>query len=348
MKGDLERDLDDILERTRDDFEAFRGARLYVTGGTGFVGSWLLESFAHANARLALGARAVVLSRDPESFAMQVPHVAHDSAITFLRGDARDKMPDGSFDAILHIATPASAKVNDDTPNLMVDTIVDGTRRVLELAAQSGPIPLLLTSSGAVYGRQPRELSRIEESYTGAPDPLDSRNAYHEAKRLSELQCAIAAKSGTQAKIARLFAFVGPYLPLDRHFAIGNFIRDAMAGQTIEILGDGAPIRTYMYGADMTSWLWRILARGQPARAYHVGSEDLVDIKTTADIVSRAVYPHATVVVRGEPAPLRLPERYAPSTARTREELGLAQWTPLDESIRRTIAWHRGDAQIVT
>jgi len=339
----LERDLDEILERCADDFNQLRGQRIFVTGGTGFVGSWLLESFAHANRRLALGAQAVVLTRDPEAFERAVPHVAADAAVAFVRGDVRDlRAVTGTFDGIIHAATPASAKINEDEPELMIDTVVEGTRRVLELARRSGSIPLLLTSSGAVYGRQPPELLLVDETYTGAPDPLDPRNAYHEAKRLSELLCAIAGRpGGIQPKIARLFAFVGPYLPLDRHFAIGNFMRDALDGKTIEILGDGTPVRTYLYAGDMTAWLWRVLVRGANARAYNVGSERAVDIREAAAAVASAVDPPGTVVVRGTPVAGKVPTRYACATARARTELDLAEWTSFEEALRRTLEWHR-------
>jgi len=338
----LARDLDDIVERNADDFEALRGARLFVTGGTGFVGSWLLESFVWANARLALGARLVVLTRDPEAFARNSPHLASDP-ISFFAGDVREPIAiAGSFDAVIHAATPASAQINAATPEVMLGTIVDGTRRVLEVARRSGAIPFLLTSSGAVYGRQPPDLTLVDETYGGAPDSLDPGNAYHEGKRVAELLGAIAARhEHLQTKVARLFAFAGPYLPLDRHFAIGNFIGDALAHRPIRIGGDGTPVRTYLYAADMTSWLWRVLVRGQILRPYNVGSEHTVDIRETARTVAAAADPPLAYTVAGTPLPGRLPDRYAPSTARARAELGLLEWTPLEESIRRTLAWNR-------
>ena len=338
----LQRDLDEILERSRDDFETLRGARLYVTGGTGFVGSWMLESFVWANQRLALGARACVLTREADAFSRRVPHVGNDATVTLVVGDVREAARvGGTFDAIVHAATPASAKMNAETPHIMVDTIIDGMRHTLDLAARSGAIPVLLTSSGAVYGRQPLDVRNVHETYLGAPDQLDPANAYHEAKRLSELQLAIGAReSGIGAKVARLFAFVGPYLPLDRHFAIGNFIRAAIAAQTIEILGDGTPLRSYLYAGDMTSWLWRVLARGESGRAYNIGSERSVSIAETARVVAACVEPTGSIALRGVPTGA-VPERYVPSTQRARDELGLAEWTSLEESIRRTIAFAR-------
>jgi len=339
----LQRDLEEIVERNADDFAELRGMRLFITGGTGFVGSWLLESLVYANARLALGLRAVVLTRDPAAFAKTSPHLREEPSLTFVRGDVRNfPAVDGSFDAIVHAATPASATIDDVTPLSMIEIVVDGTRRVLELAERNAGIPVLLTSSGAIYGRQPPEMPLVDESYAGAPDPLDPRNAYHEAKRLSELLCAAANAAGTiRAKIARLFAFVGPYLPLDRHFAIGNFIRDALAGRTIEVLGDGTPVRTYQYAGDLTSWLWRILVRGVPSCAYNVGSERTISIEQTAAAVAMAAGKPGDYVVRGTANPTVLPARYACSTLRARTELGLDSWTPLEDALGRTLAWHR-------
>ncbi|MFY9781561.1 MAG: NAD-dependent epimerase/dehydratase family protein [Candidatus Baltobacteraceae bacterium] len=336
-------DLDAIVERNADDFELLRGARLFVTGGTGFVGSWLLESFAWANRRLALDASAVVLTRHPGAFGGAAPHLLADPAISLRRGDLGDAGALwGTFDAIIHAATATAAGPSGLTPQTIIETTVDGTRRVLDLARRNGSIPFLFTSSGAVYGRAPASLERFEERCLAAPDPLQPRFAYHEAKRLAELLCAAdVERAGLQAKIARLFAFVGPYLPLERNFAIGNFIADVLAGRTIEVSGDGTAVRSYLYAADLATWLWRILARGKPARAYNVGSERPYSIAEVAGIVAAAGQASSEVTVRAVPAPASQLERYVPDTQRARTELGLGETVSLEAGIRRTIDWHR-------
>jgi dTDP-glucose 4,6-dehydratase len=335
-------DLNGVIEDAEPDIALFRDARLYVTGGTGFVGTWFLASLVHANERLGTSIRADVLTRDPDAFARRSPVIAHAPGITLIRGDVRNSAPAGPYDAVVNAATPASAALNEQHPAEMIDTIVAGQRATLAVAERSGAIPFLFTSSGAIYGPQPADLIRIPEEYTGGPDPLAPRAAYHEAKRLAELFGAIAvAAGGPSVRVGRLFTFVGPYLPLGTHFAAGNLIRDALADGPIVITGDGTAVRSYLYAADMTAWLWAILARGAPGRAYNVGSEQAVSIAELAHAVSRVSGRDPHIEVRGRADALRPVDRYVPSTARAREELGVRVRTPLDEALRRTLHWHR-------
>lgn len=336
-------DLDHVLQHAAPAFESLREANLFITGGTGFFGTWLLETFAHANARLNLNARATVLSRDPDAFRKKLPHLAHEKSLSWLRGDVKDfAFPDGRFSHVVHAATEASAKLNAENPLAMFDTIVLGTRRTLDFTRASGARSFLLTSSGAVYGRQPHGLTHVPETYTGAPDPLVPGSAYGEGKRAAEQLCALYAKHfGLEPRIARCYAFVGPHLPLDAHFAIGNFIRDGLRGGPLKISGDGTPWRSYMYAADLSVWLWTILHRGQPARPYNVGSEEALTIADAARAVAHAFTPAPPVEIAQPPKPGQPAERYVPSTARARTELGLKTLIDLPEAARSSINWHQ-------
>ncbi len=344
----LAADLDHVVGHMRPLRENLQGARLFITGGTGFIGCWLLESLAWANDRLGLGAEALVLTRNPEAFARKAPHLARRPDIRFQAGDVRDfAFPDARFSHVIHAATAASATLNDEHPGVMLDTIVTGTRRALDFSAQCGAKQFLLTSSGAVYGRQPASLAHVAEDYAGGPDVSNPQSAYSEGKRMSELLCAIHARQhGLEVKVARIFALVGPYLPLDIHFAMGNFIRDALAGGPIKVNGDGTPYRSYLYAADLAIWLWTILIRGAGNRPYNVGSRNALSIAQVAEAVSRALPGHAPVEIAQEPLPGQPAARYVPETARAQQELGLREWTPLDEAIRRTAQWHKNRNKI--
>jgi len=343
----LARDLENILERTEPLWQELRGERILITGATGFFGCWLLESFAWANRRLNLDACAVGLSRRPELLAIKAPHLAEDPAISLHAADVRDgDFPKGNFSHCIHAATEASAKLNNEAPQEMFDTIVEGTRRALQFSSTSSVTRFLLVSSGAVYGIQPPKLTHVSEAFEGGPDPLNRASAYAEGKRGAEMLCSLAATPHFATTIARCFAFVGPYMELGAHFAIGNFINDRLHNRPIAVSGDGSAVRSYLYASDLMVWLWTILIKGESCRAYNVGSEEALNIATLAREVAAALPPLVDVHFAATPTHDAPVQRYVPSTARAREVLGLRAEMPLQDSIRRTYAWFEEQAVV--
>jgi len=343
MPNPLSADLDYILECTRDLWEHVRGKRIFVTGGTGFFGCWLLESFCWANDHLDLHASVTVLTRNPGKFALKVPHLAAHPAIQLHVDDVRTfTFPAGGFMYVIHAATAASAQLNFESPLTMLDTIIDGTRHTLDFARQCGSHRFLLTSSGAVYGKQPPEVTHIPEDYPGAPDPLDPRSAYGEGKRLAEHLCVLyAAQFGIQALIARCFAFVGPYLPLDATSAIGNFVCNGLREESIQVRGSGTAYRSYLSTVDLTIWLWTILFNGKSCFPYNVGSDEAITIHDLAKLVADQFTPRPRIEIERQAMNALAGERYIPSIERMRRELGLGPTIGLVEAVRRTIAWSR-------
>jgi nucleoside-diphosphate-sugar epimerase len=344
----LAEDLDVVLARMSGRFEELRGRRIFITGATGFFGCWLLETFAWANEHLRLEARATILTRDSRGFSRRLPHLV-ERGIEIVVGDIRNfAFPPGEFSHVVHCATESSADLNARQPEVMFDTIVEGTRRCLDFAALSGGKKFLLASSGSVYGKQPPDLSHVPEDFAGGPDPLQTDTAYAEGKRAAEMLCTLAANTtGLEPKIARCFAFVGPYMKLDAHFAIGNFIRDHLAGVPIRVNGDGTPLRSYMYASELMIWLWTILFSGQSCRAYNVGSEEAISISDLAHVVAGTGESPTPVEILGTPVPGAPAARYVPSTARAQKELGLRCVVPLRAAIQRTVDWNRSRNALV-
>lgn len=341
-----------VLERTEHLWEPLRGERIFVTGGTGFVGTWFLEALAAANAALRLRTRAIVLTREPSRFRARSPHLAADDAIELLRGNAADfDAPAGTFAFVVHAATERSFVPDRERPLGMLAADRAATERVLEFAATHGTKRMLFTSSGAVYGPSRPGAAPFSETCGFAPDTLDERAAYGESKRLSEYACGAYARAfGFEAIVARLFAFVGPLLPLDEGYAVGNFLADAIAGRDIRINGDGTAVRSYLYAADLAIWLWTLLLRGRAGRAYNVGSPHAITIGDLARLVAKTLAPHVSVRIEGNVSPGAAPSVYLPDTTRAQSDCGLEAWTPLDEALRRTFVTlaHAGRSARIT
>jgi len=314
--------------------------RIFLTGGTGFVGKWLIALWQYADRQLDLGSELVVLSRNPAAFLEAEPHLAAVCGLSLVRGDVRDfEFPSGSFGHVIHAAADVVAP---GAPVETLSTAIDGTRRVLDFAVSSGAKHLLLVSSGAVYGRQPPELEAVSESYAGAPDLASPGSAYGEGKRVAEwLTHTVCRGHDMRFSIARCFAFVGPHLALDKHFAVGNFLRDAMARKEIVVQSDGTSYRSYLYAADLAAWLWAMQLRAPSGAVYNVGSHEAISIGDLAHKVSQVLGSSAGVRIMQSPQPGRLPERYVPDVDLIKKELGLMDPIPLDEAIERTARWHQ-------
>jgi dTDP-glucose 4,6-dehydratase len=336
-------DLDLVLSLTAEFWSRFRGARLFVTGGTGFIGGWLLEVVLHANEVLGSGIEIVALTRNPDRATSRSPHVFDAPDVKLVVGDVTSfDMTLGNIDLCIHAAADAADSAGAADELRVFDVAVTGTRRVLDLAAASGASRVLVISSGAVYGKQPPTLARIPEEFPGAPGTLDASTAYAHGKRAAEwLGCAHARMSGIAVTIARIFALVGPNLPLDGPFAAGNFIRDAVGGEAIEIRGDGRPIRSYLYAADACVWLLSILMSGASQQAYNVGSEQELSVAELAQRIVRANGTDLPIKVCRVPDPGMPAPRYVPATTKARGELGLAEYTSLDAALLKTIKWNR-------
>lgn len=332
-------DLNYILSKTAKSWEQMRNQRVFITGGTGFFGCWLLESFIWANKQLNLNAEAVVLTRNPESFVKKYPQFKNQPGLSFHTGDVRTFTPPaGQFAYVIHAATEVSVAQCDGLA--MLDTIVEGTKHTLDFATRCGAKKILYVSSGAVYGKQPSKVTHISEEFHIQPALHSPNSSYAIGKCTAEHLCALYAKRyGLEIKIARCFAFVGPYLSLTSHHAIGNFINHALEGNPIVINGDGTPYRSYLYAADLAVWLWTILFHGEAIRPYNVGSDEALTIAELAQIISTLSERKLDITVMKHPTVNSEVERYVPDITRAKRELNLTVQLNLKQAIQATYQW---------
>lgn len=345
----LEDDLDYILLHTKGLWKELRNKKIFITGGTGFFGCWLLENFIWANDKLNLNASAVVLTRNPEAFKKRAPYLYNHKAIKFLKGDIKDFVfPKGSFSYLIHCYGYQQAAEEKVRNVSMVNDMLIGTIRVLDFCVKADVKKMLLVSTGAVYGNPPSRMKKIPEDFSDSIDPTYGKGTYHHVRRMMEaLSAAYAEENQFEAKIARCFSFIGPYLPLTGRFAASDFIHDALRQQTIVVKGDGQTVRSYLYMADLMVWLWTILFRGQSCRPYNVGSERPVKIHKLADIFANQSVPPLPVTIQKKSSHGAAPDYYVPNTARARNELNLRQRIMLSAAIKKTMKWYGNKNKIL-
>lgn len=308
-----------------------KSKRIFLTGGTGFFGKSLLEYIKNLDKNTSQRGELCVLSRTPDKFCNDNPELTNIPGLSFIKGDVRDfEFPAGKFGYVIHAATEADSKLIAEKPTEMYSVIVDGTRRVLEMCEKKQVSRVLYVSSGAVYGAQPPDLPNISEDYPCAP-----ADAYEKGKFDAEKLCLA---STTPAVVARCFAFVGPYLPLDKHFAVGNFINNILNNEDINIKGDGTPYRSYMYASDLAEWLWTLLLKGKTNEVYNVGSDKAISIAELAKVIRQySSTGNTRINIAQKAIDGILPSRYVPCIDKAKNELNLKCKVSLTEGIEKTI-----------
>lgn len=332
-------DQEHILRQVGISWLKLKDKNIFITGGTGFIGKWLIGSLLYANKIYSLNCKVTILTRNSRVFRELNEYIANDPAVSFIDNDVRFlTYVNKEYDFVIHAATDVALS---NSPIDTFDVCSLGTRSVLDFSINSNACNFLLLSSGAVYGKQPLELNSISELYNGIPDRISENSAYGLGKISAEWMTLQYGRTyGLNTKIARCFAFVGPYLPMDKSFAIGNFIKDAITSNSIIINGDGSPIRTYLYSADLAVWLWRIILDGDNGDIFNVGGDRQISIEELANLIRNLINSNVEIIVKNKKIKNKLPERYVPDITFAKNKLGLFPTVSLEDSIESTAQWY--------
>lgn len=324
--------------------DSLKNERILITGGTGFMGTWLTELVAFLNDNHNFNVQLYILSTHSHSYAERAPHLARRSDITLIERDIRNltNIPE-DVSWIIHAAATPDSRAHASDPLRTVDVIVEGTNAILEYAARLPDVEKILNiSSGQIYGAQPWDLKGIPETFIGGLDCSAFNAAYPESKRIAETICSIHRNQQRLPIVnARPFAFIGPYQGLDRPWAINNFIRDALLGGPIRILGDGQTVRSYMYPSDMAWWLLNILVQGKVGTSYNVGSPEAITLQELAEKIA-GQFPKPPKIISGlsKDKSLKI-SKFVPAVDLAINSLALKITTNLDTAIKRTILWNQ-------
>lgn len=339
VREDLERVLRTIPEQIQD----LVSSDLVITGATGFVGKWLAGTWLIGAQEFGGRGRLFLTARNPKIILETYDELRGNPRVMLHSSDIRHLEIPKHFAGctLIHGATAASEQLNLQEPDEMIDVVVHGTKKVLAECRRLQAKKFVFLSSGAVYGhRRVGEEPCSEDDRTG-PELSDSRNAYHEAKRLAELLTSIEREElGIEALSLRLFTFVGPYLPLDRHFAVGIFIRQALQDRVIRVESGGGSVRSYQYGADLVRDIVYCTTNDMKFSTYNVGSPDSISIKDLADLVAMKVGDDVRVEILGEDDP-RTTSAYVPSTTRLSKECPYTDTIDLSQGVVRTASFNQ-------
>lgn len=339
----VQEDLAHALDPHVEALSALRGASVTVTGGTGFVGTWLAESLAHLNDAHGFGTSVALLSRSAERFALDHPHLAGREEFRLIKGDVRHA-PDVPRDTtyLLHAAANPDSRFHASHPVETMQTIAEGTAAVLRAAQNCSDLRMVVNlSSALVSGTQPLDVEQLDEEYPGAPATHLASSAYAQAKRYAETLCAaVRSQDRLPVLTVRPFAFVGPFQSLHTPWALNTFLREAMAGGPIRVLGSGRTVRSYLYGSDLALWLLRIAVAGRSGDCINVGSPEAVDLDALARAVALQTEPEPDIVLNSGRGSTPPEDRLVPDVHRA-EQLGLTVSVPLEESLSRTLRWSR-------
>lgn len=341
-------DLELAESKLSDLFINLKNKSIFISGASGFFGRCLLEVLLYLDKKNSLGITIYAVSRDVINFQKKFPLLTSSKIFPIQSDIAELKDFAQKVDYIIHAACDTSAKKLKNAPQKFLEENYQGTLNMLELARRNDGCRFLYLSSGAIYGAQNFDLKLRQESDLSAPDLQKISSVYGEAKRLGETLCSIYSSThGVQTSIARCFSFVGPYMNFDGHYAIGNFIRDVAEQKDVSLNSKTKTYRSYLYSIDLVIWLMRILIASPNNSVFNVGSQKEILITDLAGLVVKTLSSESKIVFSNEEGfNTSSSSCYVPANEKARQELGLEEYTSLEEAIKNTFLWYRNNKNI--
>jgi UDP-glucuronate decarboxylase len=316
------------------DTSTLKDRRVLVTGGAGFIGSWLAEALT------TLGAKVTVLDNLSTGSPKNIEHLLHLPNLRFLRGDVSNLRVEEKYDFLVHAASLPAPDLYVEKP---VETMLSnslGTLNILE-ASRKHNSTVLYTSTSEVYGDA--EVVPTPESYLGRVNSAGIRSSYNESKRFGEALCmAYFRQYGVDVRIARLFNTYGPRLDPNARYArvISRFIIQALSGKPITIHGDGRQTRSFLYISDAVNALLRMMVKeGLKGEVINIGNPNEITILELAQLIKKLTDSKSELEFH-LPRPDD-PRRRCPDISKAKSLLDWEPKTTLEEGLKHTIKWFK-------
>lgn len=303
--------------------------RVLVTGGTGFLGSHLVDRL------LAEGHEVIAMDNLITGSTDNIAHLAGNRNFLFVHHNVTNYIYlKGPLDAILHFASPASPVDYLELPIQTLKVGSLGTHNALGLALAKGA-RFLLASTSEVYGDP--AVHPQPESYWGHVNPIGPRGVYDEAKRFAEaMTMAYHRNHGVETRIVRIFNTYGPRMRLNDGRVVPNFIKQALRGEALTVYGDGDQTRSFCFVSDLVDGIYRLLLSDE-VEPVNIGNPAEITIREFAERINELTGNPAGI--RFEPLPEDDPRQRQPDISKARQLLGWEPRVPLGEGLGRTVAW---------
>jgi len=325
----------EIIANLGEVMDKVAGKTVLVTGGAGFLGSWLCDVLVE------LQANVICLDNLASGLEANVSDLLGKENFKFIRHDiTRPIFFDEDLDVVLHLASRASPFEFQQFPIQILKANTLGIWVALGIAKKH-KARLLYTSTSEIYGNA-TEIPTSEE-YTGNVNPIGARSCYDEAKRCGEsFVAAYRLEHGMDARIARLFNTYGPRMRADDVYGrvVPRFIEQALTNAPITVFGDGSQTRSFCYVTDQIEGLLRFaFSEGLDGKTVNIGNDEEISIMALAETIKKLT--SSTSEIKFEPLPKDDPLRRRPDIGKARD---LLHWKPkvgLEEGLEKTIQWFR-------
>ncbi len=302
----------------------------FITGGAGFIGSWLCEDLLKKNYRV------ICIDNLSTGSEKNIAHLIENKNFTFIKHDITKYLDfDHPVDFLFHFASPASPSKYQklELETALVNSV--GTLNMLELARKKGSV-FLLASTSETYG-DPKEHPQ-KETYWGHVNPVGIRSCYDESKRFAETLTTIYKNNGLSAKIVRIFNTYGPRMDPEDGRAVPNFIMHALKNKPITINGDGKQTRSFCYISDMVDVIEKV-AFSKSNEIFNIGNPEEYTIIQLAKTVKNLARSKSDIIFREMPQDD--PVKRRPDISKIKRILGWEPSVKLEEGLTKTIQWYR-------
>ena len=326
-------DLDSISSQIKPFVAGYKDAQILVYGGTGFVGSWLISGLLNANVEYSLNLMITIVTRDVRNAMSKFGSMSNQ--LEYLECDlaASEPKSDPIADFVFLGSTPTRNSTGSSNFEAVIKAAGNAANHASKTRSNKFEKPFVLhMNSGAIYGKQPMDMNYRSETDSILQYSSDS---YTKSKLLID---EILKQAHYQGEIyfnsPRLFAFAGPLISLNEHFAVGNFIHDALNGREIQINGNPNTVRSYMYPTDLVCILLKVIQSTAECNV-NIGSDELIKLGDLAVKISNATSGIGVHMVN----PGEAPSNYVPSIRYLREEVWPSPLVSLDLALEKWISW---------